>query len=443
MSIPVSRWFGCAASSALLALLLVGAGAGTASAQDATPPESRPYRGLFGGGNPNPQQLELTWSTFLVRDDNVTAGTRGYDPMYQASGSFGDAVGTLGYSTHGSHASFAVRGEANGRYYPELHELSEIGGRGDVTVALEYGKNQPNKTSINAYQSYSYQPFYALNLFGTTPSQPPVAGALPSTGSDALTTLTSRDYDGTAKLMRSWGTQTTLVASYEYRRSQLGANPLPFLWQTANTAFTHKVTKYGALRLGYGYGVGHDGTLEGIPATINQNIDVGIDYSRPLSTTRRTSFGVTTGSSIITSLGIRYYRLVADATVARELGRTWHAKGTYHRGLQYVQGISAPLYADTAEAGIGGLMTKRVNLAFTGAYANGQIGLSAINSPYVTYSGTTTLRFALNRSLSFDAEYHYYYYDFQQSVLVPAGIPPILQRQGFRIGVTAWSGLMR
>lgn len=442
LSITTLRRFVCGGCRALAVVLASGC-VWPAVAQDAKPPSARPYRGLFAGGNPNQShQLALTWSGFLVRDDNVTAGTRGYDPMYQASGVYADVLTMLAYRAHGRRASFSASTTANGRYFPDFGQLSEVGGQGDAAFTLDFGKSRPNKTSLSVVQSFTYQPFYAPNLLSVSPSEPRTPGAATGIGVDALTTQVSRDYAGTAKLAQDWGGQSAMTLSYEFRRTQLGAIPSPFLWQVANSAFTHKVTKYGALKLGYGYGKAREGAADSA-ATINQNIDIGIDYSRPLSSTRRTSFAFSSGSSIIGNLGVRYYRMMGDATVAREIGRSWNAKATYHRGLQYVEGIAAPLFADTGQLRLGGLVTKRFDVAVTGGYSSGQIGLSAVSSDYVTSSGTAEVRFALARSLSVAAEYHYYRYDFGQSAAIPAGIPSVLRRQGFRIGVSGWSGLIR
>src|SRR4051794_5739666 len=113
------------------ALLVVFVFAGRAArAQDAPRSAARPNQGFFGGGNANPDQhLNLTWSLFDVTDSNLTAGTGSFDPKYQQNGSYADGLATLRYKAGGATgASFGATASANSRYYPDLHDLTQVGG---------------------------------------------------------------------------------------------------------------------------------------------------------------------------------------------------------------------------------------------------------------------------------------------------------------------------
>jgi len=179
------------------------------------------------------------------------------------------------------------------------------------------------------------------------------------------------------------------------------------------------------------------------PAVKNQNVDVGIDYARPLSFSRRTTITFGSGTSIVTDQFRSYYRVLADAGLTREIGRTWSLNGTYHRGVQYVEGLGGPVYADTVQMQVHGLVARRLDLGMTGGYSNGAIALSTVDSGYVTYTGAVTLRVALSRLVALDTQYAYYYYDFSSQATVLPGIPGRLRRNSLRVGFSGWFGLLR
>jgi hypothetical protein len=413
-----------------------------ALAQEGVAPGTRPYRGLFAAGDPNPpHRLGVTWSAFGVRDGNLTADTRSFSPMTQLDGSYGDASMTLTYISRKDRFSILANGTGNGRYYNRPEQLTQFGGNGNITLSFDLGRNKETKISI--FQATSYQPYFQLNFLNILPSQPTAAAA--NAGSpqyNALTNRDSREYDGVATLVRSWGTRTTLSFDYNYRHTTLSDSPAPFRWQLGTATFRRKLTKYAALRLGYGYGQARDGTVSTAPTVVNQNIDIGMDYARPLSFSRRTTITFSSGSSIVSDGVRQYFRVLADAGLTREIGRSWALTGNYHRGVQYVEGIVGPLYADTAQMRAHGLITRRIDLGVSGAYTNGEIGLSAVANDYVSYTGAVDLHIALSSMLSISTQYAYYYYDFNQATVIP-GVPGTLRRNSLRVGLSGWFGRTR
>ena len=53
------------------------------------------------------------------------------------------------------------------------------------------------------------------------------------------------------------------------------------------------------------------------------------------------------------------------------------------------------------------------------------------------------LRVGLSRSLAVYSQYLYYFYDFSQDAVLPAGVPHGLERSGFRAGLTVWVPALR
>lgn len=430
--------------SARTAILMgvICASGSSASAQDIG--AGRPYQGLFGGGESNRRQrLELRWATFGSYDDNVAADMNGgYDPRFQLKGTYGTAATTLGYAVRGRRASFIASGTATGRYYPDLRKLTEYDGYGVANLTIHVN----NKTTITAFQGVKYQPYYQFTfLTSFSPSQPLSSPSASSAGTrdSALTRLDSQAYDGRVQIAERLGTRSTLTFAYMYRHTRFGNIPEPFRWQVADGSFAHRLTKFATLKLGYGYGHERDGLSAVDPLVVTHNIDLGVDYARRLSASRRTRLAFTSGSTVITYQGARYYRVLADATITRELGRTWNASVEYHRGVQFVEGFAGPLYADSVQLRLAGLVSRRVDFNVSGGYSNGQIGLSATDRGYISYSGIADLRIALNRILSVHAQYLYYHYDFDRAAPLPFGVAPTLNRQGIRVGLSGWLPLLR
>ncbi len=407
-------------------------------AQDQPP---RPhYQGLFGSPAPASRSLDIRWSLLGVYDDNVTADTASYDPRLQVNGAYGLGEATLTYMQKTKRHQLTANGRSTSRYYPQMTDLSATEGSGDLSVVTQIGR----RSHVSLFQGATYQPYYQLNFMGVAaPSEGVtilsgnVAGS-PELGGQPLRSLPSYIYDGKF----GWGTQIgrrdTLSADYSYRHTIFGNSVrAPFDWQLAAVKFTHPMTRYAALRLGYGYSQGRSGTR-----VDNHNIDVGVDYSRPLSRTRRTKFNFSSGSSIVEYANQQYFVMNGDAELTHEVGRSGTLSVGYHRGVQFVEGVIGPMMADTVRTGFSGYLGSRVEAIINGGYSSGQIGLGSGDPGYATYTAGAGLRVALNRLFSIDMQYLYDQYDFDQGAPLLVGVPRALDRQSIRVGVTGWVPLL-
>jgi hypothetical protein len=82
-----------------------------------------------------------------------------------------------------------------------------------------------------------------------------------------------------------------------------------------------------------------------------------------------------------------------------------------------------------------------VNLS--AAYSNGQAGIATSNQGYSTYSGVAGYQLAVGRFTALFAEYHYYHYIFDPTVVLPVGMNRGLDRQSVRLGLNLWVPLLR
>jgi hypothetical protein len=402
------------------------------AAQDYRP--ERPYRGLFGadGSTTGGTQFDIQWAVASAYDANVLADSEtNSDPRLQVAGRWQLAEASAKYRVKGSHASFQAAGFGKGRYYPSLDQLSTLEGGGTVRFDAELGQ----RTKISASQGARKQPYYQINF---VPNLGSSELSVVSSADDALTARKSHTFDGRFGFSEKVGGASVLAIDYDYRYTQIAGASDPFRWQLINGTFTSPLTKYSALRVGYGYGQSQWTFVKDSQSIASHNIDLGVAYARPLSQSRRTAFGFSPGSTVLADHGSTYYRVLVVANVAREIGRTWLADLGYHRGVSFIEGFAGPTYADSVHLRIGGLISKRIDVRATSAYSNGEIGLTRNGGDYITYSGVGDVRIALNRRFSFVTRYEYYQHEFDQRIAVPFGIGNSVHRQSIRFGVSGW-----
>jgi hypothetical protein len=207
------------------------------------------------------------------------------------------------------------------------------------------------------------------------------------------------------------------------------------------------VKRNTSIRFGYNYRGGS--RLGSVPVT--NGVDFGVYHSRPLSPTRRASFGVTVGSSAINrARGLeaaetnrRLYRVHGDATAAYQFNARWQARASYRRELQYVPELVQSVFTNGIAFAIETLLTPRIDLTTAGGYSQGASPFSRDAIALNTYTANARLRFGLTRTLALYGEYLYYFYESQAGTPDSLTVPPDLERNGVRVGVTTWVPLLR
>jgi hypothetical protein len=403
----------------------------------------RPFRGLFGAADApeRGQSLTIDWGLLGGYDDNLLADpSGGMNPAAVVGGNYGSANGTLSYSARSEHRSFSATGTSSGRYYRDASELSAFDGGAGVTFVSDLGQ----RTKIDLGQSFAYQPYYGINFLGAlVPSEAAIVDVGGSPNQAALSSQSSYALDGRAGLARTLGARSSLRGDYSYRSMQFGSGDETFSWRLASVTFLRSLSRNAALRLGYGYGVGKNTVATAAPPVVNHNLDFGIDYNRQLSFSRRTRFNFSSGSTGVVNGNTTTYRLIGTAGLTQEIGRTWLANASYNRGVQYLPGFGEAFFADTAQLRFAGLLGRRVEASASAGYSSGQLGITSAASSYSSSTAGADLRVAMSRRLSFFAQYAYYRYGFGTGVEVPFGLPPQLDRQSVRVGISGWLPLVR
>ena len=178
----------------------------------------------------------------------------------------------------------------------------------------------------------------------------------------------------------------------------------------------------------------------------------GVNYSRALSFSRRTTFSFGTGSAIVASERLQLdgaeprtqVPSAGERDLAHELGRTWTAQLGYARGPSCRAMAVDELYStDGLTAAINGLVTRRFSLSAPATWAlssldrpgqnrhNGAVGDGAAALCADAVSGRSTLATSIT-STSYD-----------EGIPLDPRIARAMDRQGVRVGLTTSIPLIR
>jgi len=439
------------------------------AAQEST----RPYRGLFGGGVGR-------WDQSLVA--NASVGT-GYDtsavldlgdlglgaktPAAEAGGaSYGLFSGSLSYALSRRRLAVTSGLAVSSRYYPQFtrdrfaSSYSATAGLG-LNLSRRLDTTRPTHLSID--ETVTYQPYTLFTLFpqlaGIAGGAQPTSIALADAGLGQVPIV---DQDFTAQHV-DYYSYTTAVSlnralsrrwsgsfGYSYHYSDLPSNTADFWSQSATARASTSFTRYMGLHIGYGVVQGQywDYDTDGVPhsskSVFSHNIDVGLDYSRSLSLTRRTTLGFSTGAAAVSDRHTTRYSGIGSANLARQIGRTWTASLSYNRSVAFIEILREPVFYDGVSAAIGGLLGRRISVQGSVGTAFGNIGGTQNNSvggrrnPLDSYYGNAGMNIGLTRNLALGVSYMYYHYTFNTSAFLPIGFPQQLDRHSVRATLNAW-----
>jgi hypothetical protein len=335
---------------------------------------------------------------------------------------------------------FAVTAASNVRHYNQLQETIVNNHALGAGLTATFSP----KTTLSFNQGVTYAPALLYGLFAS--SAPVIGEAVPPGSNYALDNERSYASATSAKLTRQLPRRATLYLESNLKYTNfIGSNPRYQDVRTKDVGgqIAYSLNRDTALRLGYTY---RQAEYVGSPQSTEQNFVIGVDYNRLLSRTRKTIFSFNIGSTLANaplataSAELRHsHRLIGDASLTHQMGRTWSLQGNYHRGLGYIQGFQTPVFTGAYSAAANGFLNRRTDLLFSAAYSTGEAALTGIASQFTTYTGDARLRYAVTRMWAVYAEYLFYYYDFNKGLfLLPASLPPGLTRNGLRTGVMLW-----
>jgi hypothetical protein len=408
---------------------------------------AKPYKALFGGNN-TPQAdhtFDLNVTLAGAYDDDVYGDLLGgSDPLRPQVGGFSTMLlAGADYNWRGRRVQFGATASSALRHFAETDEFQNV----SQTAGLGFSAELGQRTNLMLNQTIAYSPSYLYGLFPSVVQPGP--GEVPTAAPDYSAYDTdSVSYGTTARVSHSPTQRGTLSATVDMLRTD-------FRSETANRRdlnsygvqgqYSQNVSRNATLRFGYRYRTGDFGYVIGRSAN-EHSLEFGVDYTRPLSPTRKATFGFTVAPAAVDAplfadgLGEfdRQYRVLADMRAGYQFSRTWQVRGTYHRGLEYVPGLRTPVYADGFTAVVDGLMGRRWDFLASAAFSDGESAVIQRATTFKTYTANTRVRYAFTSMLAAYAEYLYYYYDFRGSAELPLGAASVLERNGVRFGLTLW-----
>jgi hypothetical protein len=422
---------------------LLAAGCLPAAAQ--TTGSSRPFRGaLFGANRVDnaTQRLDVSVSLLEAYDDDVfgtTGGGQVTPTTRQIGGFFSMLQPSFGYQFKGRRAQVGITEASALGYYPEVGEVRSISHTAGAGMSVQIS----GQTKLFVNGTAAYAPSYLFGLFPSTAA--PVPGeAISAAPNYAVNDVESYAYGTTAVLSQGLSRRTTIAVGGDVSYTDFVHNTdvqRDLDSRGINTEVSYRGTRNTATRVRYHYLTGNLGYGVGT-STVENGLDIGMSYSRPLSATRRALLSFSVGSSSVMTDGSpasveipnRLYRATAEAMFGYQFA-VWEARGSYRRGLEFVPGLVQPVFTNGVTADLTGLVTRRVDLALSAGYSEGASALARNAMNFDTYRASVRMQLALARSAAIHAEYLYYFYNFHGDIALPFGASPRLQRNGVRVGL--------
>lgn len=414
-------------------------------------PSGRPYQALFGGATTDPSirnSLDFSITSLEAYDDNVL-GDYGdlAAPTDLSRGFYSGLSGVLDYGFTGRRLQISATAGSELRYYGRLGGIQLANQYGAIGLTASLSKR--TKALVNQSVTYAPSLFYSL-----IPGFPLSPGEAVGAGSDyAVGKQDTIITDTNASLTTGLTRRASLTFLGTYRNSNNSGAQSP-LWNLssygAGGRFLYNLSRDATLHLGYVYREGAYPLASGasLPVVVH-DIDAGVDYARALSFSRRTHVNFSVGSTIVNepvveSAGARLqYRMIGQAGLSHDIGRTWRVRGAYERGIGFVEALPDPVFADKLRVTADGFFTRRIDFLATAGMSLGDVQSVGAPQNLRTYDASSRLRIAVSSPLAVFAEYLFYNYDLSGLGLLPAGIPGRLNRNSVRVGLTLWAPLLR
>jgi hypothetical protein len=391
-----------------------------------------PFGGLFGR---TPERVGRDYTIFEVR-----TGTTGH---YQdelgndrragiESGAMAGLMGSAAFD-HGSRGlTTHVRSLAS--YQQHLTTASGVGG---TTIQNAGGVRYrvATRLTLEANGMQLYTPFFNFHPTFSPAANP---GIFVPGAPYVATVVESHHYEVSGGFLANYAKHSALSGAIVRRETRFTQHPAGDL--TTNGVqgkWARRLNRDFSLHIGYGRERIHERINPDVQY-LHELIDLGVDFLKTLSTSRRTTFSFTTQTSVLKRpMMPRQYRLNGSAGVTRWFQRTWGIGIQAQRTTDFLPGYLEPLYSDALTATLNGVFSQRVQLIVYAAGGRSEYAFEQGMAKFTTGYATTQVNFGLTRHLGLFGQHAFYHYR------APAGVSPVapsnrLSRQTFTVGLTAW-----
>lgn len=370
-------------------------------------------------------------------------------PTSSSGVAFGGVNGTAAMRYEGREVTFEAIGNVSARSVSDLEGFENPGFGG----VFRLGNAGQRRLSWSVAETLIYGPVNALSFF-------PGEGAMLAPIVDyriATTEQLTSDTMGniTYGLSRNGEFRVSGIVSFNQAPLESGSGT----YRRFNVAarYSHRVSRYASLYAGYGFWNNDVGSLPSDietpdapdaeaspPAAHLHNIDIGVDYRRSISFSRRTSLYMQGGSAAIrdTDQHLRY-EVIGSAGLQHQIGRTWNLNGSYERAIRFVPTFADPLLLSGFTAQATGRVSRFSALRFYANLTKGNLGgVPGETNSVDTSSVSAQYRYALARRVGIYAEYFYFSSALGSSVVLPGALPNDARRNGFRVGLSFGTTLL-
>jgi hypothetical protein len=263
-------------------------------------------------------------------------------------------------------------------------------------------------------------------------------------GAPADWTITT--YGAGTELTRTLGRRASVAVSYEARRSERLLVGEHNREQSAVLQFARSAGRDTSFRAFYTFRLGAQRTMDGFRRrVVSHDAQFGIGHQWRHSAARRTVLSLAAGPTLRDEPSLlqtgetgetgRLVSAVGSISISHDLSRSWTAAISYRRGAGFSGGV-VPSNAATVD--VHGTAGRRVDLAVSAGYTDGEIGLNTLDNRYATSFGSAAIQVALTRIVAVHGQYFVYRYDFGTVTSLAAGLSPRVNREAVRVGVTLW-----
>ena len=389
--------------------------------------------------------LGLSISAFSGYADDVFRDQGSSDPRgAQVRGQYSGLTSGLVFRTQRRRLTFDGSATTSLRYYPEQALTDALAHSANVGFSAQVS----SRTTVQGRAAGSNAPYFTLDSLTNLTRVGLDAVAVADSPNQAVVRRTILNYSGAVDVAHTLSRQSVLTVTAAVASATVSGAPLDAAGDPGAPSDTRQYrlgTRLGrrfgrdtTVGIGYTHLRAEYENTAGVRPIRSHDVEVGIDREWRHPGLRCTALRLGIGPSFVEDQGRPLTRLIADAAVSHQLGRTWTAAAAYRRGVSVLEGYEELFFADSATIELDGWIGPRVELRTVAAYSEGEIGFDAAENRFDTYTGTITLRLALVQAAAIYGELQYSHFDFGAEVQLLSGLPRALDQTSIVVGLTLW-----
>jgi hypothetical protein len=390
------------------------------------------------------------YRTTLTLGANADFG-RGADPNRAEDAAGADALYTggqftLSFGKRLRRIAFGASAAKSLRFY-QGYGMMNLGDSAGVNVDA-----QLRRSRFTFGQTIRRMPFQQLLRFADSGAD---ALALPLTSPDmSVLNAQTTTLSTIAGYSHPLGRRAEVQLRYGFDESRQGSR-VDRSVVTFGGGIRRSLSRSLDLRLGHTIRLVHSEQQSLAPSLTAHDLDLGVDYHRALSFSRRTSVNFSTGGAAVTTEGLTQYMMTGTAGLQHRLSRSWTAAAAFDRRLNMIEGIPQPVIASGLTTSVGGLFSRRAGLRVRGSMMQGHLGLpvsaadaaahtgAAGLATITTFTSDVRLLYTVWHGWQWYTEYFYYQHELSNPGILSQGVPASLARKGMRTGVEFQTALLR